>query len=184
MTEDILFDNIYIGHSVEDAKKLADETYFVKHAIEEAAEKAAAKVDEDEEETAVTFKEDPVTFIRSKVFTFVEAAKVDPLNAFKTQPETGAAIAVTLVTFFGMIGALLGLVGGSQPAVTKVCHFIALHIIFELTYCCYSRLRRLMLPLLMTRKRKRKLPLPQQAARSLPIPPLRSGSKPFTSFVG
>ncbi|KAK7686620.1 hypothetical protein QCA50_010220 [Cerrena zonata] len=119
MTEDILFDNIYIGHSVEDAKKLADETYFVKHAIEEAAEKAAAKVDEDEEETAVTFKEDPVTFIRSKVFTFVEAAKVDPLNAFKTQPETGAAIAVTLITFFGMIGALLGLVGGSQPAVTK-----------------------------------------------------------------
>lgn len=123
MTEDILFDNIYIGHSVEDAKKLAQETYFAKHAIEEAAEKAANKLDEDEEESAVTFKDDPVAFIRQKVFTFVEAAKVDPVNAFKTQPETGAGIAISLVTFFGMIGVLLGLVGGQQPPVTKVCLF-------------------------------------------------------------
>ena len=30
MTEDILFDNLYVGHSVEDAKKLAAETFEVK----------------------------------------------------------------------------------------------------------------------------------------------------------
>ena len=121
MTEDILFDNIYIGHSVEDADKLAKETYFVKHALEEAADKAANKVDEEDAESTVSLKEDPVAFIRQKVLTFVEAAKVDPVNAFKSQPETGAALAVFLATFFGMIGVLLGVVGGSQPPVTKVC---------------------------------------------------------------
>ncbi|KAG5220329.1 coq1 hexaprenyl diphosphate synthase [Salix suchowensis] len=66
MTEDILFDNIYVGHSVDDAKALA----------------------------AATFE----------ILTFVDAAKIDPLAAFKTQPETGAALAVALFTIFGMIG--------------------------------------------------------------------------------
>ena len=98
MTEDILFDNIYIGHSVEDADKLAKETYFVKHALEEAADKAANKVDEEDAESTVSLKEDPVAFIRQKVLTFVEAAKVDPGNAFKSQPETGAALAVHATT--------------------------------------------------------------------------------------
>ena len=125
MTEDILFDNIYIGHSVEDADKLAKETYFVKHALEEAADKAANKVDEEDAESTVSLKEDPVAFIRQKVLTFVEAAKVDPVNAFKSQPETGAALAVFLATFFGMIGVLLGVVGGSQPPVTKVCFLVS-----------------------------------------------------------
>ena len=39
MTEDILFDNLYIGHSVEDAATLAAESWEVKHAQEEAAKK-------------------------------------------------------------------------------------------------------------------------------------------------
>ena len=38
MQSDILFDNIYIGHSVEDAEKLKVETFDVKHAIEKAEE--------------------------------------------------------------------------------------------------------------------------------------------------
>ena len=49
MTEDILFDNLYIGHSVEDAKKLAAETFEVKKELE----KAASSVPEDEEEVVV-----------------------------------------------------------------------------------------------------------------------------------
>ncbi|CAL1694327.1 unnamed protein product [Somion occarium] len=119
MTEDILFDNIYIGHSVEDAKKLADETFHVKRPLEEAANKVANKVDEEEGEEEVSFKDDPVAFIRGRVFKFVDAAKVDPITAFKTQPETGAGLALAVVTFFGMIGALFGLVGGQQAPVTK-----------------------------------------------------------------
>ena len=38
MQNNILFDNIYIGHSEEDAKKFAEETWVVKYEIEKEAE--------------------------------------------------------------------------------------------------------------------------------------------------
>ena len=56
MTEDILFDNLYIGHSVEDAAALAAETWEVKKQAEKA--KKAAAVEEDEEETSVKSSEE------------------------------------------------------------------------------------------------------------------------------
>lgn len=119
MTEDILFTNIYIGHSVEDAKALAAETFDIKKPLESAAEKAADPQEDDSE--TPSFKEDPINFIRQRVFDFVDAAKLDPVSAFKTQPETGAALAAALFTLFGMVGALFGLIGGSQkPIITKV----------------------------------------------------------------
>ena len=34
MQSDILFDNIYVGHSLEDAQKLADETFKLKRSKE------------------------------------------------------------------------------------------------------------------------------------------------------
>ena len=131
MTEDILFDNIYIGHSVEDAKALAAETFDVKKPLETAAEKAASPEDEDGE--TVSFKEDPIGFIRQRIFDFVDAAKLDPLSAFKTQPETGAALVAALFTLFGMLGALVGLIGGSQkPTITKVSlHFVLVGYILD-----------------------------------------------------
>ncbi|THH17019.1 hypothetical protein EW146_g3722, partial [Bondarzewia mesenterica] len=113
----ILFSNIYVGHSVEDAKKFAAETFQVKKALE----KAASSVDEEEEESVVgSFTENPVAFIRQKVFTFLDVAKVDPVFAFKSQPETGTALVGVVLTFFGMIGALFGLVGSQQKPVIKV----------------------------------------------------------------
>ena len=117
MTENILFDNIYVGHSEEDAKALAAETYDVKHPLEETANKVADKTDE--EEDSKTFKEDPMSFIRQKIFSFVEVAKVDPVLAFKTQPETGGALTVALVTLFGMLLSLVGIIGGQQKPITK-----------------------------------------------------------------
>ncbi|KAF9011146.1 Calreticulin family-domain-containing protein [Cyathus striatus] len=118
MTEDILFDNLYIGHSVEDAKKFAAETFEVKKPLEVAADKPAAA--EEDEDDIPSFKEDPIAFIRAKLIDFIELAKLDPLTAFKTQPETGAAIAGALFTLFGMLGALFGLIGSAQkPVVTK-----------------------------------------------------------------
>lgn len=120
MTEDILFDNLYVGHSVEDAKAFAAETFEVKKPLEAALEKSSLPEDE-ADESAGSFKEDPINFIRQKVLAFIDAAKEDPVSAFKTQPETGAALAVALFTLFGMVGALLGLVGGQQkPIITKV----------------------------------------------------------------
>lgn len=134
MTEDILFDNIYIGHSVEEARAFAEETYFVKKGLEEAVKKAA-QVDEEEPETNVSFQEDPVTFIRQKVFNFIEIAKVDPVFAFKTQPETGGALALLLLTFFGMLGALFGLIGTAQKPITKVsCYGISCSVMSDQTF--------------------------------------------------
>ncbi|KAL0951769.1 hypothetical protein HGRIS_008441 [Hohenbuehelia grisea] len=118
MTEDILFDNIYVGHSVEDAKALATQTFDVKKPLEVAANKPDTP-EEDEDEEAPSFKEDPVGFIRQKVLTFVDLAKLDPLLAFKTHPETGAALGVAVFTLFGMIGATLGLIGPQQKPITK-----------------------------------------------------------------
>jgi hypothetical protein len=120
MTEDILFDNIYVGHSEEDAKKLAAETFDVKKPLEEAESKKSTKLDDDEEEPK-SFKEDPVSFIRQKVLDFVDVAKVDPVFAFKSQPETGAAIVAAFTTFLGVILSLIGVIGSAQKPVTKVC---------------------------------------------------------------
>lgn len=119
MTEDILFDNIYIGHSVEDAKAFAAETFNVKTPLEAAD----LKSDEDIDEVGPSFKQDPVGFIRHRVFVFVELARLDPILAFKTHPETGAGLAGAVFTLFGMLGALLGLVGGQQKTITKVSIF-------------------------------------------------------------
>lgn len=124
MTENILFDNIYVGHSVDDAKALAERTYEIKHALEEALDKAAAAaVEEEEAETPKSFKEDPVSFIRQKLFAFLEVAKVNPILAFQTQPETGAAIGAAVVTLIGMVLSLAGAIGSAQAPVTKVRYF-------------------------------------------------------------
>lgn len=121
MTEDILFDNLYVGHSVEDAKKLAAETFDIKKPLEVAIDKADEPVIEDEDVEQIVFKEDPIGFLRQKVLTFVDAAKADPVSAFKSHPETGAAFAAVLFTLFGMIGAQIGLLGSQQtPIVNQV----------------------------------------------------------------
>jgi len=117
MTEDILFDNIYVGHSLEDAKALATETFEIKKPLEVASDKS---VDDDVEEEKLSFKDDPVSFIRTRVISFVQAVKEDPLGAVKAHPETGAALAGAFFTLFGMLGALVGIIGGAQkPVVTK-----------------------------------------------------------------
>jgi 116 kDa U5 small nuclear ribonucleoprotein component len=119
MTEDILFDNIYVGHSIDDAKALAAETFDFKHSLEKAAEDAGFP-DDDEDLEGPSFAKNPVEFLRSKALKFIALARTDPVTAFKTHPETGAALVGALLTFFGMLGALFGLVGSQQKTVTKV----------------------------------------------------------------
>jgi len=117
MTEDILFTNIYVGHSAEDAKQLAAETFEIKRPLEVAVDK---KPLDDDEEEKVSFRDDLVGYLRARVLTFIEAARADPLEAFKSQPETGAALVFALLTLFGMFGALVNIIGGAQkPVVTK-----------------------------------------------------------------
>ena len=123
MTENILFDNIYVGHSEEDAKKFQSETYDLKHDLEETAKVVDDKSDDDEE--TKSFKEDPMSFIRQKIFAFIDLAKIDPVLAFKTQPETGGALAVAFVTALGMLLSLVGVIGGQQKPIAKVSPIVA-----------------------------------------------------------
>lgn len=114
MQNDILFDNVYIGHSVEDAEKLRQETFDVKFPIEEAEEKASEpKPEPAAEGTTTTFKEDPVTFVRQKVDQFVGLAKEDPIHAAKTVPEVAGGLVVLLLT---SILVIVGAIGSSSPA--------------------------------------------------------------------
>ncbi|KAI0286825.1 Calreticulin family-domain-containing protein [Russula aff. rugulosa BPL654] len=92
MTEDILFDNIYVGHSVDDAKAFAAETFDIKHSLEMAEEKSALADEDEVELDEVTFTENPVDFLRNKAFKFIALARTDPVAAWKTQPETGVAL--------------------------------------------------------------------------------------------
>jgi len=117
MTEDILFDNVYLGHSLEDAKTLAAETFTIKKELEATAE--AVKSEKEDKEDQIIFKEDPVAFIREKVFEFIDLAQLDPVFAAKSHPETAAGLAFAVLTFFGMLGVFVSsLFGGSpKPAV-------------------------------------------------------------------
>lgn len=123
MTNDILFDNIYIGHSIEDAKKFADETFHEKHPHEELAELAEKPKKEDKKPTSpsdLKFLDDPVTYITEKLDLFLTIAQNDPVQAIKFVPEVAGGIAAILFT---IIAAIVGVVSVSSssaaPAVKK-----------------------------------------------------------------
>jgi len=111
MTEDILFDNIYVGHDAADAKKFAAETFHVKKPIEKEAE--GSDSDEDELEAKTLLEK-----IQLKVYEFIHLAGYDFMSAIKQMPDVAAGLAAALFTVLGMLGALFGLMG-SKPTVVK-----------------------------------------------------------------
>lgn len=120
MQNDILFDNIYIGHSVEDAEKLAAETFHVKHPIEKALLEADKPKVEDRPNSPsdLKFLDDPVLYVREKVDLFLTIAQKDPIEAAKFVPEVAGGIAAILVTIIAAIVGLVGM-GSSAPAPVK-----------------------------------------------------------------
>lgn len=116
MTEDILFDNIYVGDSIEDAEGLRAETWGVKHALEEAL-KATPAVENDDE--IPDFSTDPTGFVRAKIGVFLDDAREDPVSAITSHPETAAGLLGAILTLFGLLGALFGLVGAGQKPIAK-----------------------------------------------------------------
>jgi len=121
MQSDILFDNIYIGHSVEDAEKLKTETYDVKAAIESAEEDAAKPPPPPQPESPMDLKfmENPVTYVREKVDLFYTLAKKDPIEAIKTLPEVAGGIGALAVTIIALLIGVVGVTGGSPPPQVK-----------------------------------------------------------------
>ncbi|KAK3675711.1 hypothetical protein LTR78_004352 [Recurvomyces mirabilis] len=122
MQNDILFDNIYIGHSESDAAALQAETFDVKVAVEKEEEEAE-KPKPDEKSTDpkspldLKFMDDPVFYVKEKVQLFFEIAKRDPMEAVRFVPEVAGGLAIGLVTLILVVGGLIG--GGAAAAPSK-----------------------------------------------------------------
>ena len=122
MQSDILFDNIYIGHSIDDATKLKNETFDIKYKIEKAEEEASKpKISDDlpTPETETTFKEDPIGYIREKVDLFYVLAKEDPIQAIKDLPEVAGGIGALLVTIIALVVGIVGAGSSGVPPQAK-----------------------------------------------------------------
>lgn len=123
MQNDILFDNIYIGHSEKDAAALAKETFEVKNAVEKAEEEASKPKKDETKDTPkspmdLKFMDDPVVYIREKFDLFITLAKRDPVQAAQFVPEIAGGLAVVVVT---MIALLVGaLSSGAAPSKEQV----------------------------------------------------------------
>lgn len=119
MQNDILFDNIYIGHSIEDAEALKKETFDVKLAVEKAEEEKEKPKEADAPRSPddLVFLDDPVTYAKEKFNLFVEIAKRDPVEAVKYVPEVAGVLAVGAVTLLLVLVGLLS--GGAAAAPSK-----------------------------------------------------------------
>jgi len=114
MQGDILFDNIYIGHSESEAEKFKAETFDIKNTSEKAQKDAAQpKVDAPKLDAGATFLEDPIGFSKNKIDIFTTIFKNDPMAAIKAVPEvTGVAIVL-----FGVLASVLFAIVGVNSAV-------------------------------------------------------------------
>lgn len=119
MQSDITFDNIYIGHSIADAEKFAEETWAEKHPHEELAEladkpkpdtKAKPKSPSD-----LVFMDDPVLYIKEKLNLFFTIAQNDPIQAIKFVPEAAGGLAAVFVTVILLLVGFVG-IGGTAAA--------------------------------------------------------------------
>lgn len=120
MNKNILFDNIYIGHSIEDAEKIQKNTFDVKQKIEKEEEAASEPKEDTEEEKSkpsyVSFKEDPAQFIKQKLEYFIELVKRDPVSAIRLAPDVAGSLAVLIGTFLFL---LFGLVSSAAAPAAK-----------------------------------------------------------------
>lgn len=116
MQANILFDNIYIGHSIEDAEKFAQETFFEKHPVEQLLELESKPKPEDKKAASsdLVFLDDPVAFIKAKAELFLTLVQVDPLEAVKAVPEAAVAIGAVLASLLVVIFSVLS--STSTPA--------------------------------------------------------------------
>jgi len=119
MQNNILFDNIYIGHSIEDAEKFAEETFGKKHPVEQLAELAEKPKDADKPKkkspSDLVFMEDPIFYIKEKLDLFFTIAQNDPIQAIKFVPEAAGGLVAVAITILAVTIGLVSL-GGSAAA--------------------------------------------------------------------
>lgn len=98
MKSNILFDNIYIGHSIEDASRLAIDSWAVKNALEKENTPKPKKglLDEPDLSENKYVAQAQMAWHATKlylneiqldIFDFIDIIKHEPLNAFKQMPH-------------------------------------------------------------------------------------------------
>jgi len=117
MQNDILFDNIYIGHSIEDANQLANESWAVKYKFEKAAEDKEFGSKSESEDKTLSFSEDPTKYLQREVADFAALAYEDPVNALKTKPLVAGGLGTALALLLTAIGVLFSLLGSAKKPV-------------------------------------------------------------------
>lgn len=120
MDEDILFDNVYVGHSREQAKQFSEETWARKIPIEqnreekaEAEEKKVSEAAAKKAAEAANASASRLAQIRLQVDLFITAAKVDPVAAAKKFPQIAGGLVAVFTVIFGLVGLIAGALGGS-----------------------------------------------------------------------
>ena len=115
MDEDILFDNIYIGHDPAQAKEFAKETFEAKITIEQGEEKKEEDAAKQQLEAGGSF----VERARESINEFVGRARVDPVEAVKEMPQVAGVVGAAFAGLLGLVGLVGGLVGGSSKPANK-----------------------------------------------------------------
>ncbi|KAK5465470.1 hypothetical protein LTS15_002033 [Exophiala xenobiotica] len=118
MQSDITFDNIYIGHSIEDAAAFRAETYDVKRPVEEdeEAKNKPKPSDLPKSPSDLKFMDDPVTFVKEKLDLFVTLAKKDPIEAIRFMPEVAGGIGGVVALLIAVLVGLAGAGGAAAPS--------------------------------------------------------------------
>lgn len=116
MDEDILFDNIYVGHSIEDARELARQTFDLKLPIEQNTEKVEldAKKEEEAKITPGSGSALGLERLRNTLLDFYAELRVDPIEAIKAQPSVAGLIGVLFAGLLGIFGFISSLAAGSS----------------------------------------------------------------------
>ncbi|TIC07646.1 Calreticulin-domain-containing protein [Wallemia mellicola] len=114
MSRGILFDNIYVGYSKDDAKAFADETYAIKKPIEEKREREALEATVHDPSESEGFE--ALAFIRKNLIDFVAKFNADPVLAFKERWDVAGVLGAAIAAFLGLLGTLISIIGGTTAA--------------------------------------------------------------------
>ncbi|KAG4306266.1 hypothetical protein PORY_000254 [Pneumocystis oryctolagi] len=107
MQNDILFDNIYIGHSIEEAEKFAKATFEVKYKHETAQK----KVDSFETPSPSEIPEASyLDVVLKKATVFIDLVKRDPISALKEMPGTASTMGTLFLTLIAIFYGIISLI--------------------------------------------------------------------------
>ncbi|KAF9900425.1 hypothetical protein EC991_007341 [Linnemannia zychae] len=115
MQKDILFDNIYIGHSIADAESLAAETWEIKHKAEKEQEDLANPAPEADKDTSKD-DESLVQFMTRQFKEFNAMAREDFMHAFNSYPLVVSVLAAIVGISFGLGLIIMGLMSGNPES--------------------------------------------------------------------